>query len=257
MSDYREINRQAWAHLARAGCDSSLPYGPAEFAEARRWLDTQRWIPWRQVNSVLCLACGGGQQAPLFASLGCQVTLADISPDQLEIDRDVAARNGFEIECIEADMLDLAPLHGREFDLVYQAVSACYVPDVRPLYREVFSVLRGGGFYRAQHWNPVHLQLANANSWDGHAYRIAKPQIPGTPLPWVERNGHAGETATCWHYLHPLGDLIGGVCDAGFTILRFEESCESDPSAEPETYLHLAAYLPSFFTFLARRRSNG
>jgi len=108
---------------------------------------------------VLCLACGGGQQAALFASLGYRVTLADISPDQLQIDRAVAEEYGLKIELVEADMLDLSRLHGRQFDLVYQAVSACYVPDVQRLYREVARVIKPGGWYRVEHWNPVQLQL--------------------------------------------------------------------------------------------------
>src|SRR5215469_11301052 len=123
MANYRTVSRDAWALLVKHGCDSSQPYGPEHFSFAKSWLDSQRWIPWKRVQSVLCLACGGGQQAPLFASLGCQVVLVDISPEQLTIDRQTAEQHGFAIECIEADMLDLSTLYGRNFDLVYQAVS--------------------------------------------------------------------------------------------------------------------------------------
>ncbi len=258
MGNYRTISRDAWAFLARNGCDSCAAYGPEHFASARDWLDSQRWIPWKQVQSVLCLACGGGQQAPLFASLGCQVTLVDISPDQLTIDRQTAEQHGFAIECLEADMLDLSPLYGRDFDLVYQAVSACYVPNVRKLYREVFQVLKPCGYYRVMHWNPVHVQLAKNRLWDGHAYRVSRPQTPGkpirSPMAWDEQTGEA--SAVCWHYIHPLGHLIGGLCDAGFAILRFDECGEANLSAEPGSHAHLGAYLPSFFSMFARRLVN-
>jgi ubiquinone/menaquinone biosynthesis C-methylase UbiE len=254
--NYKQANRRAWSYLARNGCDSSQPYGPREFANAFHWLDDKSWINWARVKSVLCLACGGGQQAPLFASLGCQVTVADMSPEQLRIDREVAEKYGLSIECVEADMLDLSRLRGRNFDLVYQAVSTCYVPDVRRLYREVFSVLCAWGQYRVEHWNPTHLQLSDSFAWDGEAYRVVQPQTTSGPLPWVVQSGENGNAkVSCLHYLHPLHDLIGGLCDSGFAILRFAESGESDLSAEPGSYRHLAAYLPSFYSILARRRN--
>src|SRR5881394_3674332 len=107
-SGYREANRSGWALLSRNGSESSCPYGPQQFAQARSWLDPSGWLPWRQIRSVLCLACGGGQQGPLFASLGYDVTVVDLSPEQLHLDG-LAARNfGFEIECIESDMADLS-----------------------------------------------------------------------------------------------------------------------------------------------------
>lgn len=252
--DYREINRRGWAYLARRGCDSSLPYGPEQFAHARRWLDAKAWIPWSKVRSVLCLAAGGGQQAPLFASLNYRVTVVDLSPDQLQRDREVAERYGFDIECLEGDMLDLSLLHSRNFDLVYQPVSALYIPDVRWLYQEVFRVLKPGEYYWVEHWNPVQMQLAHSNTWDGQAYRIAHPQRPGVPLPWLDEDENGCEVpAACWHYIHSLGNLIGGLCEAGFVTLRFAETSGGNPRAEPGTLAHLATYLPTFFTLFAQR----
>jgi SAM-dependent methyltransferase len=256
MRDYRAVTRDAWAFLVENGCDSTQPYGPNEFAAARNWLDSRGWIPWKRVRSVLCLACGGGQQAPLFASTGCDVTLLDLSPEQLRIDQQAARQHQFSIHCIEGDMLRMQSLYGRDFDLVYQAVSACYVPDVKKLYREVFRVLKPGGYYYVHHWNPVHVQLAESGAWDGGAYRVGRPQTPGKPvsaaMAWDETTGQP--TRNCWHYIHPLSHLIGGLCDAGFSILHFDESQDADPTAEPGSHRHLAAYLPAFFTLFARRR---
>jgi hypothetical protein len=119
-------------------------------------------------------------------------------------------------------------------------------------------VTKPGGYYFVQHWNPVHVQLAANRTWDGTAYRVMRPQTPGKPirarLAGDENNGAA--KVDCWHYIHPLKHLIGGLCDAGFYILRFAESEDSDVSAEPGTHAHLAAYLPSFYTIFARRRET-
>jgi SAM-dependent methyltransferase len=256
---YREVNREAWAALVRHGCEWTRPYGPQEFSRARELLDPRGWIPWDEVESVLCVACGGGQQGPLFASLKRRVTLLDLSSAQLERDREVARRYGFAIELIERDMLDLVPLHGRDFDLVYQSVSAVYAPDVRRLYREVARALRPGGYYYVVHWNPVYTQLPELGEWDGEAYRIVHPQQPGVVVPQTRwRVNEQDFPITSWEYIHPLDDLLGGLCDAGFVIVHFAETSRGDLSAAPGSPAHLAGYLPATFAVFAQLRvENG
>ncbi len=98
------------------------------------------------------------------------------------------------------------------------------------------------------------MQLSASNAWDGEAYRVTQPQRPNQPVKWVVGEANApGLLATCWHYIHPLGYLIGGLCDAGFVILRFDERENGNPLAEPGTEGHKAAYLPPFITLLAQR----
>lgn len=255
--DYRDVNRGAWTALAHRGYPSTLPYGPHQLTHARELLDPPGWIPWDSIETVLCLGAGGGQQVPLLASLGCRVTAVDLCPAQLEQDYLVSERYGLGVELIEGDMLDLTPLNGRKFDLVYQALSACYVPDVRRLYREVARVLRPEGYYRVEHANPVTLQLPDLDAWDGSAYRLMRPQRSGEPVPWALPSPDGPEPPVmCWHYLQPLDDLIGGLGEAGFALLHFAERAAADPSAEPGTYGHLAAYAPPFFTLVAQRTGD-
>jgi SAM-dependent methyltransferase len=250
---YRAVNRDAWSQLARQGSDSSMPYGPREFATAKSRLDPYDWIPWPEVRQIMCLASGGGQQAPLFASLGCRVVSADICPEQLDRDRQTARRHGFDIECVEADMLDLAALHGRDFDLVYQAISGCYVPDIRHLYSEVSRVVKTGGYYRVEHWNPVHMQLADDRWWTGRGYELIRSYTADRKHIWQRANPEEGSTTECWHYLHTLTDLIGGLCDAGFRILRFSERGDVDERAAPGTELHAGAFVRPFLTLFAQK----
>jgi SAM-dependent methyltransferase len=250
---YRSVNRAGWRELSLRRGPFERPYGAEEFARAHEYLVPAGWLPWDSFRTVLCLAAGGGQQGPLFASLGYEVTVVDLSPEQLDQDRTVAERYALRMEIIEADMQDLSALSGRSFDLVYQPAASLYVPDIRQSYQQVATVCEPGGLYFSEHLNPVQMQLAEDERWDGDAYRVGLR--PGTgPHPWPP--GELAE-ATCWHYIHSLSDLLGGLCDAGFVIERFAEWGQATEDAAPGTQEHLDGYLPAHLGILARRRMPG
>ena len=81
-----------------------------------------------------------------------------------------------------------------------------------------------------------------------------RPNRAGQPVSWSHEVN--GDALTCWHYVHSLDDLIGRMCDTGFVVLAFRERSAGDPAAEPGTLPHLAAYAPTFFWVLARRRAT-
>jgi SAM-dependent methyltransferase len=248
--DYRDINRRGWAELAAANSTSSRPFASEDLRHARTMLDPNRAIPWEEVRSVLCLAAAGGQQALLFAALGYEVVSVDLSPAQLRIDQDAALQHGLAIECLEGDMMDLSAVYHCRFDLVFQAVSACYVPDVRRVYREVAKVLRPRGLYRVEHWNPFHLQLSDEETWTGRGYQLATPHVQALAIPWYSPGA---SEATCVHFVHTMGDLLQGLCEAGFSMIAFDDATfPGRLDAPPGSQAHIAAYIPPFFTILSR-----
>ena len=249
---YLSVNRQAWGHWAVSGTHTSRVVEADEFAFAKELLDPDGWIVWESVRDVLCLGGGGGQQAPLMASLGCRVTLLDLSPGQLALDRTAMSKYGLSYEIVEGDMLDLSVLARRRFDLVYQPISTCYVPEVVQVYRQVASVLPIGGRYLVEHWNPFQIQLDERGRWDGEGYRLAHPQIAGQPVPFSTTTIE-GAPFTAWHYPHSFADLIGGLPRTGFSIEAVAERPPGDLGASPGTDAHLAAYIPPFIRILARK----
>jgi SAM-dependent methyltransferase len=251
--DYKEVNRSAWTRLAVQGNTASHPFDKQQLAEARYWLDPEGWIDWTRVRNVLCVASGGGQQAVLCASLGCVVASADLCPEQLAMDLETARRLGLDIECVEADMLNLSALHGRNFDLVYQAISACYVPDVRRLYGEISLVLRPGGHYRVDHWNPIHMQLGDAPLFTGRGYELIRPCVSGSRHVWRSDGGSEAGVTECWHYLHSLTDLIGSLCDSGFRVSRFAERTGDFVNAEPGSDAHVGSFVPPVLSLYAEK----
>ena len=96
-------------------------------------------------KKILCLASAGGQQGPILAAAGAQVTVFDNSPAQLAQDRLVAERDSLQIETIEGDMADLAIFAEETFDLIFHPVSNLFVPRLQPVWNESGRVLKPGG----------------------------------------------------------------------------------------------------------------
>ena len=128
--------------------------------------------------NVLCLASGGGQQSVAFALLGSQVTVFDLSDTQLERDTTAAEHYGLSIRTVQGDMRDLTCFDDDGFDVVYQAFSLNFVPDVRPVHAEVARVLRPEGLYRLEWSNPFTQTIDDA-VWTGKGYLLKHPYVDG------------------------------------------------------------------------------
>lgn len=112
------------------------------------------WFPDLSGLKVLCLASGGGQQAPIFAALGAEVTLLDASPRKLAQDQFVAERDNLIIKIVEGDMADLSAFEDGSFELVFNPLSTLFVPDLEPVWRKCCRVLRVGGVLMTGFMNP-------------------------------------------------------------------------------------------------------
>ena len=77
------------------------------------------WFGEMKGAKILGLASGGGQQMPIFAALGAECTVLDYSPMQIESEKAVAAREGYSIRIIRADMTQPLPFEDGEFDIVF------------------------------------------------------------------------------------------------------------------------------------------
>ncbi len=104
---------------------------------------------------VLCLASGGGQQAPILAAAGATVTSFDNSEEQLAKDRFVAERDSLELSTVQGDMADLSQFQDETFDLIFHPVSNVFVEDVTPVWRGCYRVLKEGGRLLAGFMNPM------------------------------------------------------------------------------------------------------
>lgn len=199
-------------------------------------------------KDVLCLASGGGQQSAVFGLLGANVTVVDISEGQLAGDQKAAAHYGYTVRTYQGDMSDLSMLDAESFDLVYQAPSMVYIPDVLKVYASVARVLRSGGLYRADAHNPV-AQFVDSDSWDGVGYRIS--------VPYKVKARQRADDAPVMEYRHELSAVFNGLIACGFVIEQVVESpLDLYQVEEPEvgSWLHPELYVPGMFAVIARKQ---
>jgi len=236
----RDYNRYAWNRQVDINNKFTLSVDPQTVAAARKGefsvLLTEtnpvprEWFPSFQGLNLLGLACGGGQQGPVFAALGANVTIFDNSPAQLERDRQVAAREGLNIRTVEGDMRDLSVFADEAFDLVFHPVSNVFCPEVRPVWREAFRVLRHGGQLLAGFANPIYYMFGtHADEQKTLQVRYAIPYSDLNDME-PEELDICIEEGIPLEFGHSLTDLIAGQTDAGFVITGFyEDVCPDSP----------------------------
>lgn len=249
--DIVEYNRYAWNLQVEKGNRWTIGASPEEIAAARRGEVTvyltatkptpREWLPPLQGADVLGLASGGGQQGPIFAAAGANVTIFDNSPRQLARDEEVAAREGLTLRTVQGDMADLSVFAAESFDLVFHPISNLFSPVVLPVWREAFRVLRPGGWLLAGFMNPSIFILDLLKADDEGVLEV-KHTLPFREVDSLSEAqlAKAREEGRPLEFSHSLEEQIGGQCAAGFHILGLFED-----SYPPEEDI-VARYLPTF-----------
>ena len=257
--DYQSYNREAWDHQVADGIRWTQPVSPEVIRKAREgeWsiiLTPNQSVPREWFGSlenaeVLCLAGGGGQQAPILAAAGANVTTFDNSPGQLEQDQVVARREGLTIGSELGDMADLSVFPDRRFDLVVNPCSNGFVADVLPVWREAWRVLKPGGRMMTGFTNPLFYLFDDDEMQKGNL--VVRHRIPYSDLESLSESERAVylEKNEPLMFGHSLADQIGGQIRAGFSIIGFFE----DRWGSDEPY-PLDSYIDSFIATLAEKR---
>lgn len=247
--DIRSYNREAWNRRVASGNPWTVPVSSETIAAARlgEWEIVltptkpvpREWFGELEGAEVLCLASGGGQQAPVLAAAGANVTVLDNSPAQLDGDRAVAEREGLKIRTELGTMDDLSRFSDGAFDLVVHPVSNVYVPDVLPVWREAYRVLKPGGRLLAGIVNPLGYIFDYEAEQRGEL--VVKHSIPYSDLEslspeQLERYLASGDAL---EFGHTLEDQIGGQIAAGFVITGFYEDTQPERLLTP----HIATYM--------------
>lgn len=176
------------------------------------------WLGNLQGKRVLCLAGAGGLQAQLLACAGAEVTVIDLSERMLDKDREIAAREKLPIRIERGNMCDLSRFADASFDLILNPPSLCYVPDVKPVFREVYRVLKPGGTFLMISMNPI----AYVCDWDEAAQ--CYKAVNRMPYNSAEHDGQGD-----WvEFGHTMESYLGGQIAAGFVITGYLENQTED-----------------------------
>lgn len=218
---YQDINAQTIDRWVEEGWEWGIPISHEEYEAAQNgsWNVVltptkpvpHEWFGELKGKKVLGLASGGGQQMPIFAALGAVCTVLDYSNRQLESERMVSLREGYDIRIIRGDMTKRLPFEDGEFDLVFHPVSNCYVEKVEPIFAECFRVLRQGGILLCGLGNEVNY-LTDENE------EMISNEMPFNPLTNDRYRKQLEEEDCGMQFSHTVEEQLGGQLKAGFVL---------------------------------------
>lgn len=239
-----EVNRMAWNEEVKRGNAWTRVVEKEEIERASCGAPSIRvtpeksvpfsWIEKAKGKEVLLLGGGGGQQTPILASYGARVTTVDQAEGQLEQDEKALEQYRLEANLVRADMAKTG-LSDQSFDYVISPESLNFIEDLNAVYKEVYRLLKKGGFFIFGLANPV-MYLFDEK-------RMAKRLKVKYTLPYsavrslsekeVEKKIEKKDTL---EFSHTLNSIIGSLLQQGFVL----EDFYSDASSffVPDSYIH-------------------
>jgi len=255
--DIQQHNSQAWDKAVEKLCQWTQPVSSEIITAAKQgqWQVhltpkpfPKHWLAEVKGLDILCLASGGGQQAPVLAAAGANVTVFDNSAQQLAQDRMVADRDNLSLNIIQGDMCDLSAFANESFDIVFHPISNLYVPEIRPVWNEAYRVLRHGGKLLSSFYNATVFIFDRDLKLAEEGLLRPKYKLPYSDLTSLNPDDprhdqiKAGEPI---FFGHTLTDQIGGQTDAGFLIAGFYED------DYPSKRFFIEEFLPTYIATYA------
>lgn len=230
MSDEMKSNRRNWDERASihlrdttefymidrflAGADTLFPIESAEIGEVAG-------------KRLLHLQCHIGLDTLSLARRGALVTGLDFSPVALRAAREFAARSGIPARFIESDVYNAPKSTGDQYEIVFTTWGTItWLPDVHRWARTIAAVLTPGGRLYFLDTHPFAMTLEEQDG--ALTCRYPWRTSPESPLVCDEDATYTGDPTplvsriTC-QWVHPLGDIISSLIDAGLSIRWIRE----------------------------------
>ncbi len=255
-----EHNQRMWERLASAAIPYTRPQGrpPRDVLGKRRFLDELTYGRIKGIGldskRVLSLAGGGGWDAILFAELGAETTLFDLSARQLATVRSLARERGTKLRFVRGDMRDLSSFADGTFDLVYHHHSLVFVPDPARVIKEVARVLAPGGTYVFSTMHPVTLRMYE--TWTGTGWGFKQRYFENGPVPAKSATWEFDDVkvdAPTLEYAHRFSDLVNACVRARLVVDGLWEWSPGDADGVAGSDDDLERYLPAYIAIRARR----
>lgn len=223
---YTKINVETIDRWIEEGWEWGRPISHEEYVKAKNneWnvlLTPTKPMPHEWLPSclkglkILGLASGGGQQMPIFSSLGAECFVLDYSKKQIESELLVANRENYQIKVFQNDMTEKLPFDDETFDIIFHPVSNCYVEEVEPIFKECYRVLKKNGI--------LVCGLDNGINFITFDEVTIENKLPFNPLKNKEIYKRLQEEDSGIQFSHTLEEQLGGQLKAGFMITDLYE----------------------------------
>lgn len=235
-SDYINYNSAAWDNINECLVDKTMVISHEDYIAAKNGALNvslagtktvpREWFPSLKDSDVLALACGGGQQCPVFAAHGAKVTVTDFSDSQLANEKYVMEREGYDIKIVKADLSKPFPFEDNSFDMIFNPVSNCYIEDILPMWQECARVIKFGGILMMA-FVKEELFLFEPD-FQKEDVLISRHSLPFNPLKDLSKEEleKKQNMQMPLAFSHTLTEQIGGLIKAGFEITDIYEDCD-------------------------------
>jgi ubiquinone/menaquinone biosynthesis C-methylase UbiE len=242
-TNYTDINAKTIDGWVEDGWEWGIPISHDDFIKTKNgeWnvlltptkYVPKNWFPDLKDKKLLGLACGGGQQMPIFSALGADCTVLDYSEKQLSSERLVAERENYKINIIKADMTKELPFNNESFDIIFHPVSNCYIENVYHVWNECYRILKKGGILLAGLDNGINFLFDDTEK----SLEIVN-KLPYNPLKNEEQMKKLEENENGIQFSHTIEEQIGGQIKAGFILKALYE--------DHDNYGLLKDYIPTY-----------
>lgn len=231
--NYTDYNAKAWDAIAEGRTED----GRAQFTKIISHEDYLRakegilqvsltsskyvpesWFPPLKGKKLLGLACGGGQQGPVFAAHGAMVTITDLSSRQLEHENLAAKREGYSITTLLCDMEKPLPFADNTFDIIFNPVSNCYIENIQPVWEECARIIKTGGILMMGYVKEEHFMFDPDFSKDQSLTTVYKLPFHSLRDLSEDRKQEMRKKQDPFLFSHSLTEQLGGLIKAGFLI---------------------------------------
>jgi len=191
-------------------------------------LDRLQTVDWATPRFVLDLACGTGRiGAWLRRRCAAAIDGIDLTPEMLE----VARSKGVYRTLRRADVASTG-LPAASYNLCMQSLADEHLPELRPLYREVARVTKGGGYFVIVGFHPQFLMAGMPTHFD---------RAPGEPV-------------TIRSYVHLLSDHVKAAHALGWSLLEMEEGLIDETWLRKKPKWEIFFGLPISFAMVWRQQ---
>ena len=135
----------------------------------------------------------------------------------------VAAREGYKINIVKADMTEPFPFENNTFDLIFHPVSNCYIENIQHVWDECGRVIKKGGLLLSGFCKEELFMFEF--DWDRNPAIVVKHPLLFNPLKIftpAELDEKAKDNESLV-FSHTLEEQIGGQIKAGFNIVDIYE----------------------------------